>query len=96
MKMMAGKMLRTFLYSALIGLIMVSCSSGKKAYERGDYYNATLQAVNRLDPREPDGFGIFTDDDVELFNRYMERMSDRLPDPRPPKRKQRRRKGRRR
>jgi hypothetical protein len=45
---MAGKILRTFLYSALIGLIMVSCSSGKKAYERGDYYNATLQAVNRL------------------------------------------------
>jgi len=26
----------------------MSCSSGKKAFERGDYSNATLQAVNRL------------------------------------------------
>jgi len=26
----------------------LSCSSGKKAFERGDYFNATLQAVNRL------------------------------------------------
>ena len=29
-------------------LILLSCSSGKKAFERGDYYNATLKAVNRL------------------------------------------------
>ena len=29
-------------------LLMISCSSGKKALERGDYYNATLLAVNRL------------------------------------------------
>ena len=28
--------------------ILSACSSGKKAYERGDYYSAVLQAVNRL------------------------------------------------
>jgi hypothetical protein len=27
---------------------LTACSSGKKAYERGDYYSAVLQAVNRL------------------------------------------------
>ncbi|HPM32390.1 MAG TPA: hypothetical protein PLJ60_18795, partial [Chryseolinea sp.] len=29
-------------------LILTACSSGKKAYEQGDYYSAVLQAVNRL------------------------------------------------
>jgi len=28
--------------------LLVSCSTGKKALEHGDYYNATIQAVNRL------------------------------------------------
>lgn len=33
----------------LIVVILVNaCSSGKKAYERGDYYEAVMQAVNRL------------------------------------------------
>ena len=32
----------------IICLLLISCSSGKKALERGDYFNATLQAVNRL------------------------------------------------
>lgn len=32
----------------LISFIALSCSTGKKAYERGDYYAATLLAVNRL------------------------------------------------
>jgi len=32
----------------VICLFFMSCSSGKKAFEHGDYYNATLQAVNRL------------------------------------------------
>jgi len=32
----------------IVSIILASCSTGKKAYERGDYYNATLQAVNRL------------------------------------------------
>src|SRR5690606_2382310 len=29
-------------------MIVSACSSGKKAYERGDYYSAVIQAVNRL------------------------------------------------
>lgn len=29
-------------------LILASCSSGKKAYERGEYYEAVMQAVSRL------------------------------------------------
>lgn len=35
---------------ALFGilLILASCSSGKKAYERGEYYEAVMQAVSRL------------------------------------------------
>jgi len=41
-------MLRVFLTSVIISLLLISCSTGKKAYERGDYYNATLKAVNRL------------------------------------------------
>jgi hypothetical protein len=40
-------MLRTFSYLIFISLLL-SCSTGKKAFERGDYYTATLQAVNRL------------------------------------------------
>ena len=39
------KVLSSFI---LLCLFLLSCSSGKKALERGDYYNATLQAVNRL------------------------------------------------
>jgi hypothetical protein len=29
-------------------LISMACSSGKKAYERGDYYDAVLKSINRL------------------------------------------------
>lgn len=29
-------------------IILASCSSGKKAYERGDYYSAVMKAINRL------------------------------------------------
>lgn len=40
-------MLRNILYlSALVFLI--GCSSGKQAYERGDYYGAVMQAIGRL------------------------------------------------
>ena len=29
-------------------MLLISCSSGKKALDRGDYYNAIILAVNRL------------------------------------------------
>jgi hypothetical protein len=29
-------------------IVLSSCSSGKKAYERGDYYGAVMKAINRL------------------------------------------------
>lgn len=32
----------------LIAFVFAGCSSGKKAYERGDYYGAVMKAVNRL------------------------------------------------
>ncbi|MFZ6014550.1 MAG: hypothetical protein ACOYXT_29695, partial [Bacteroidota bacterium] len=32
----------------LITAILTACSSGKKAYERGDYYEAVLKSVGRL------------------------------------------------
>lgn len=41
---MTHKLLTPF----IICLLIMSCSSGKKALERGDYFTATLQAVNRL------------------------------------------------
>ena len=34
--------------SALIALFLIGCSSGKQAYERGDYYGAVMKSVNRL------------------------------------------------
>lgn len=34
--------------SALIILTFFGCSSGKKAFERGDYYGAVMKSVNRL------------------------------------------------
>lgn len=40
--------MRILLTPFIISLLFLSCSSGKKAFERGDYFNATLQAVNRL------------------------------------------------
>jgi len=35
-------------FSFIICVLLMSCTSGKKAFDRGDYYNATIQAVNRL------------------------------------------------
>lgn len=42
------KTMQRLLTPFIICLLLLSCSTGKKAFERGDYYNATLQAVNRL------------------------------------------------
>jgi len=32
----------------LFSLVLLACSSGKQAYERGDYYGAVMKAVQRL------------------------------------------------
>lgn len=40
--------MRILLNSLFLFLVLISCTTGKKALERGDYSNATLQAVNRL------------------------------------------------
>jgi hypothetical protein len=42
------KIMRLITNFFIICVIFFSCSTGKKALERGDYYSATLQAVNRL------------------------------------------------
>jgi hypothetical protein len=39
--------------SFVVLLISTACSSGKKAYERGDYYEAVLKSINRL-RKDPD------------------------------------------
>lgn len=36
------------LLSLFIGLIIISCSSGEKALEKGDYYQAVIKSINRL------------------------------------------------
>ncbi len=42
-------MLKYFCYPALVFVfILSSCTSGKKALERGDYYQSSLQAIERL------------------------------------------------
>jgi hypothetical protein len=44
-------MKRSFYISVLVVLplaVLFSCSSGKKAYEQGDYYEAVMKSVNRL------------------------------------------------
>jgi hypothetical protein len=41
-------MMRESIILIICSCLLLSCSTGKKAYERGDYYTATLQAVNRL------------------------------------------------
>jgi hypothetical protein len=43
------------IYLFLLFLIAASCSSGKKAYERGDYYSAVIKSVQRL--RQNPGHG---------------------------------------
>ena len=35
-------------YITLSLLFIMACSSGKKAYERGDYFEAVMKSVNRL------------------------------------------------
>jgi hypothetical protein len=40
--------MRPLIISIFVSLLLLSCATGKKAYERGDYFNATIQAVNRL------------------------------------------------
>lgn len=37
-----------FLFLSLSALLFFDCTSGKKAYEQGDYYAAVLKSVNRL------------------------------------------------
>lgn len=37
-----------YLLSVIVALLIFGCSSGKKAYERGDYYGAVMKSVNRL------------------------------------------------
>lgn len=39
---------RHLLLPALAAMIIASCSSGKKAYERGDYYGSVMKSVQRL------------------------------------------------
>lgn len=47
--MKTGHLLYALSFSAVILCITLSsCSSGKKAYERGDYYEAVIKAVQRL------------------------------------------------
>ncbi|MBL3655729.1 hypothetical protein [Fulvivirga sediminis] len=43
-------MKKVYLFSSLliISFLILNCSSGKKALEQGDYYQAVLKAVNRL------------------------------------------------
>jgi hypothetical protein len=38
----------TFFASGTIALFLIACSSGKQAYERGNYYEAVMKSVNRL------------------------------------------------
>jgi hypothetical protein len=40
--------MRLLISSIITCCLLFSCSTGKKAYERGDYFNATIQAVKRL------------------------------------------------
>ncbi|MEQ8475205.1 hypothetical protein [Fulvivirga sp.] len=37
-----------YVFALIIPIVLSNCSSGKKAYEKGDYYSAVLKAVNRL------------------------------------------------
>ena len=39
--------------SVVLLIVSMACSSGKKAYERGDYYEAVLKSINRL-RKDPD------------------------------------------
>jgi hypothetical protein len=40
--------MKTFYCLCAAAIILAGCSSGKKAYERGDYYEAVLKSVQRL------------------------------------------------
>ena len=42
--------MRSYLLQGILILtvLLAGCSSGKKAYERGDYYNSVIKSVNRL------------------------------------------------
>jgi hypothetical protein len=39
---------KSFPYLVLLIILISSCSSGKKAYEKGNYFDAVMQAVSRL------------------------------------------------
>jgi len=42
------KKLYPYIFIFMLPVLFLDCSSGKKAYEQGDYYEAVLKAVNRL------------------------------------------------
>ena len=48
-------------------LIVSACSSGKKAYERGDYYGAVMKAINRLRQQRVDGIIVVDSDGIVRF-----------------------------
>src|SRR6187402_3988181 len=40
--------LRNLLIAGITTVVLLACSSGKQAYERGDYYDAVMKSVGRL------------------------------------------------
>jgi len=66
--------------SAFFCLILFACSSGKKAFERGDYYNATLKAVNRLrsDPNSEKAIQAVKDSYPMALTFYQGKVDDAL------------------
>jgi hypothetical protein len=47
------KIIAQYLLLYLVAAVLISCSSGKNMYERGDYYGAVVQAADRL-KKNPD------------------------------------------
>ena len=51
---MAGKMIKIVSFITFVSILIITgCTSGKKALEKGNYYQSTLQAIERL-RRNPD------------------------------------------
>jgi hypothetical protein len=72
--------MRQPIFLFFIIMILFSCSTGKKAYERGDYYAATLKAVNRLrsNPDSEKARKALNDSYPMALDYYQERIDNTL------------------
>ncbi|MCL3782239.1 hypothetical protein EMN47_17765 [Prolixibacteraceae bacterium JC049] len=72
--------MRLLIVSIMLALFMGACSSGKRAFERGNYYEAVMKSVNRLksDPNNSKALATLEKAYPFALNYYQDLIDDQL------------------